>query len=77
MRTKLVELRAERNLTQEQAANLICISRSHYSQIEAGDKTPSLDIALRIKEVFGYQGDDIFLNINAPKQGKAQRCGGA
>ncbi len=68
MRVKLVELRTERNMTQAEAARHIHISRSHYSQIEAGDKAPSLETALRIKQVFEYEGDDIFLNVNAPKR---------
>jgi len=39
---------------------LIGISRSYYSQIETGDKQPSLQVALRIKQALGYYGDDIF-----------------
>lgn len=69
MRTKLVTVRKELGLSQEMAAEKICISRSHYSQIESGDKNPSLDLALRIKREFGYQDDDIFLNVAAPNQG--------
>lgn len=67
MRVKLAALRKDMGLSQEMAAEKIHISRSHYSQIESGDKTPSLDIALRIKKVFDYSDDDIFLNLNAPK----------
>lgn len=69
MRVKLAALRKDMGLSQETAAEKIHISRSHYSQIESGDKTPSLDIALRIKQVFDYSDDDIFLNLNAPKKG--------
>lgn len=69
MRVKLAALRKDMGLSQEMAAEKIHISRSHYSQIESGDKTPSLDIALRIKQVFDYSDDDIFLNLNAPKKG--------
>lgn len=72
MRVKLAALRKDMGLSQEMAAEKIHISRSHYSQIESGDKTPSLDIALRIKQVFDYSDDDIFLNLNAPKQGSAR-----
>lgn len=69
MRAKLAAVRKEMGLSQEMAADKVHISRSHYSQIESGDKTPSLDVALRIKQVFDYSDDDIFLNISAPKQG--------
>lgn len=66
MRAKLAAMRKEMGLSQEMTAQRLNISRSHYSQIESGDKTPSLDVALRIKQVFDYSDDDIFLNLNAP-----------
>lgn len=68
MRAKLAAMRKEMGLSQEMAAERLKISRSHYSQIESGDKTPSLDVALRIKQVFDYSDDDIFLNLFTPKQ---------
>ncbi len=68
MRTKLVSVRKAMGLSQEAAADKLQISRSHYSQIESGDKTPSLEVALRIKQAFDYSNDDIFLNVFAPKQ---------
>ncbi len=68
MRVKLAALRKGMGYSQETAAEKLHISRSHYSQIESGDKTPSLDVALCIKQVFDYYSDDIFLNVNAPKQ---------
>lgn len=68
MRTKLVSVRKAAGLSQEVTADKLQISRSHYSQIESGDKNPSLDIALRIKQFFDYSNDDIFLNSLAPKR---------
>lgn len=70
MRAKMMQLRKEMGLSQEMMADKIYISRSHYSQIESGNKNPSLDIAMRIKQVFDYTDDDIFLNTNAPNQGE-------
>lgn len=69
MRTKLRELRQENKLTLDQAAKLLHCSRSHYSQVEYGDKNPSLNLALRIKKIFNYSDDDIFFNTNNPKKG--------
>ena len=66
MRRKLVEVRLAKGMTPKEAAARIRISRTHYGQIEAGDKTPSLEVALRIKQVFGYENDDIFLNSIVP-----------
>ncbi len=70
MRYKLKSIRKSLLLTQEMAAEEIGISRSHYSQIEEGVRDPSLCIALRMKQVFGYPNDDIFLNANAPKESR-------
>lgn len=48
MRKWLKEMRKERYLTQEEVAKLAGISRTHYTQIEAGKKTPSVEVAKRI-----------------------------
>jgi len=68
MRVKLQELRKDAGYTQETFSRQCGMSRNHYSQIESGEKNPSLEKALRIKAVLGYSDDDIFLNINAPKK---------
>ena len=60
MRVKLQRTREAYGFTQQQFADVLCISRSHYSQIETGDKTPSLELAKRIKGMLDYPGDDLF-----------------
>lgn len=60
MRTKLQKIRVENGYTQQEFSRVVGISRSHYGQIETGDKAPSLKIALRIKKALSYEGDDIF-----------------
>ncbi len=60
MRKKLRELRVASGMTQEMLADLVGISRTHYTQIEAGDKEPSLSVGLRLKKVLSYCRDDIF-----------------
>lgn len=62
MRTNLKEVRKNKNLTQLQVANNLNIERSYYTKIERGQRTPSLDIALKIKEILNYNDDDIFKN---------------
>lgn len=69
MRVKLVELRKARGYTQSGASAVLGISRSHYSQIETGEKSPSLKLAVKIKEVFGYKKDDIFFDAKSPVSG--------
>ncbi|CEP79721.1 helix-turn-helix transcriptional regulator [Paraclostridium sordellii] len=62
MRTNLKEVRKNKNLTPLQVANKLNIERSYYTKIERGQRTPSLDIALKIKEILNYNDDDIFKN---------------
>lgn len=62
MREQLKEIRKSKNLTQLQVANKLNIERSYYTKIERGQRTPSLDVALKIKEVLNYSDDDIFKN---------------
>lgn len=68
MRTILKQERLKKGLTQQEIANLVGISRVHYTQIEnnSGNKKPSLDVAMGIKKVLGYSGDDLFSVVNVP-----------
>lgn len=63
MRARLQHFREAKGFTQETFSVLVGISRSHYAQIETGDKQPSLKVALRIKQTLGYYGDDIFDDV--------------
>ena len=62
MRVKLQRLRTACGYTQKTFAEAVGASRNHYSQIESGDKNPSLKLALRIKSVLNYSDDDLFTN---------------
>lgn len=62
MRNKLQELRKANGYTQASFSKAIGISRSHLSQIESGDKSPSLAVGIKIKQGLGYHDDDIFFN---------------
>ncbi len=60
MRAKLQQIREAYGFTQKTFSDAVGISRSHYSQIETGEKNPSLKLAIRIKEALNHEGDDIF-----------------
>lgn len=60
MRAKLQRLREAQGFTQRTFSCAVGVSRSHYSQVETGEKQPSLKLALRIKRALNYYGDDIF-----------------
>jgi len=62
MRNVLKDLRITAKLTQQDVANRLNIGRTSYTNIELGNKNPSLDLAISIKRLFKYEKDDIFLN---------------
>ena len=49
-----------KKLTQEKMAELIGIARTTYSSYESGRVTPSLEIAIKIKQILNYKNDDLF-----------------
>lgn len=59
MRAKLIELRHRAGYTQYSFAKAIGVSRSHYSQIENGDKNPSVALLMRMKLALRYTNDDM------------------
>lgn len=49
---KLKELRKAHNMTQEQVANCIHVSRPSYTQYELGKKRPSLEILVELAKLY-------------------------
>lgn len=66
-RNKLIELRLYYNFTQEEIAENLGISRSHYALIETGYRNPSLDLSLKIAELFNTTVDEIFIAARGDK----------
>lgn len=64
VRNNLITRRKAKGLSQEQMAQKIGCERSTYSGYELGYFNPSMEKALKIKEVLGYTKDDIFSNEN-------------
>ena len=65
MRYKMIARRKELNLTQLQLAKAIGVGRTTVSSYETGALTPSLTVAIKIKEVLATQDDSIFLDKKA------------
>lgn len=61
MNNKLKVYRAMRNLTQEQLAEEIGVSRQTVIAIEANKYLPSLGLAFKISRLFKVKVEDIFL----------------
>jgi putative transcriptional regulator len=60
-RVKLVTVRKKLDLTQEELANIVGISRAYLANIEAGKHTPSLDVAGKLSTALKVSVEDLFL----------------
>ncbi len=57
---RLKEHRARLGVNQQQMGALVEVSRQTISQIERGDYSPSVTLALKIAKVCGVSVEDIF-----------------
>nr|WP_330393127.1 helix-turn-helix transcriptional regulator [Anaerostipes sp. 992a] len=60
MHNRLKEYRARIGVNQQQMGKLAGVSRQTISQIERGDYSPSVVLALKIAKVFEVSVEDIF-----------------
>ena len=58
--TRLPMLRAERNLSRKELANVLSVHYQTIGYIERGEFVPSLEIALKAAEYFGLPVEAIF-----------------
>ena len=61
MKNRLKVARAELNLTQEELAQRIGVSRQSINAIESGRYVPSTVLALKMAQVFGKNVEEIFM----------------
>lgn len=60
MKNRIKVLRAEKNLTQEDLADIIGVSRQTINAIEKEKFDPSLPTAFRISKLFNLKIEEIF-----------------
>ena len=60
MKNKLRQLREEKGITQEELGRLAGVSRQTISQIERGDYSPSVTLALKLARICETSVEDIF-----------------
>lgn len=60
MRNRLKVLRAEKDWSQSQLAEILGVSRQTINAIERGKYDPSLPLAFKIADVFGLLIEEIF-----------------
>lgn len=58
----LKEYRAKIGVNQQQMGELVGVSRQTISQIERGDYSPSVSLALKIAKVFEVPVENIFVH---------------
>jgi len=63
----LRQLRNDKNMTQEQLAEIVGVTPSQISYIESGFRMPSLKVALKISKVFNLPIEKIFSQSNQQK----------
>ncbi len=64
LKNKIKVFRAIHNLTQEDLAKKVGVSRQTINSIERGKFFPSVILALKIARVFGLKVEDIFYLID-------------
>lgn len=61
MKNRLKVARAEMDLTQEELAKLVGVSRQSINAIESGRYVPSTILALKMAQVFGKEVEALFM----------------
>ena len=58
---RLKSARAAKDLSQQQLADMVSVSRQTINALETGKYDPSLPLAFRIARLFGSRIEDVFL----------------
>lgn len=61
LKTRIHELRKERNMQQAELAELVGVRRETIGKLENGKYNPSLKLALNIAKVFGKTVEEVFI----------------
>ena len=60
IQNKVKEYRLERNVTQEELAQIVSVSRQTIIAIEKGNYTPSLMLAMQLAKFFKVSVEELF-----------------
>lgn len=61
MKNNIEKLRKEKNITQEELANILEVSRQTVNAIENAKYSPSLELAFKIAIFFGKNIEKVFI----------------
>lgn len=73
MINKIKEFRKSKNLTQDDLAKELGVTRKTINQIESGNVLPKIDIAYKLSIILGATVEQLFLNDNYNKHSKKQQ----
>ena len=62
MKNRLEEIRKQRNMTQEELASILEVSRQTIGSLEKGKYNPSILLAFKIARYFNLRIEDIFFD---------------
>jgi len=68
MKSRLKVFRAERDLTQEDLARKLGVSRQTINAIETEKYDPSLSLAFKISRLFGRSIEEVFFDVISPEE---------
>lgn len=64
LETKIRELRAVLDISQEELANMVGVRRETIARLEKGLYNPSLKLAMDIAKVFGKSVEEVFIFLD-------------
>ena len=53
--SQLIEIRSEKNITQEELAKMVGTQKSNISRLESGNYNPSLDFLIKVAKCLGKE----------------------
>lgn len=68
LKTRMYELRKERNMQQAELAELVGVRRETIGKLENGKYNPSLKLAMDIAKVFGKRVEDVFMFLDEDEE---------
>ena len=70
---KIKEFRKVKNLTQNDLAEYLGVTRKTINQIESGNVLPKIDVAYKLSIILGATVEQLFLNDDYNKHSKKQQ----
>ena len=70
---KIKEFRKVKNLTQDDLAKELGVTRKTINQIENGNVLPKIDVAYKLSIILGVTVEQLFLNDDYNKHSKKQQ----